>query len=146
MTQISHSPIARMNQNWLPSIFNDLFDTNWIANSNTTPAINVTEDSDKYEVEVAAPGMTKDDFHIHVTQEGELVIGVEKKTQTEDKREKKYLRCEFSYSKFEQTILLPDNVERSRIEAKVSDGVLTVSLPKKTEEEKARSLTTIEIR
>ena len=140
------TPITRMNQNWLPSIFNDLFDNHWVVNSNTTPAINVTEDSQKYEVEVAAPGMTKDDFRIHVTQDGELVIGVEKKMQNEAKNEeKKYLRREFSYSKFEQTILLPDNVERSRIGAKVSDGVLTIVLPKKTEEEKARALTNIEI-
>lgn len=140
------TPITRMNQNWLPSIFNDLFDNHWVVNSNTTPAINVTEDSQKYEVEVAAPGMTKDDFRIHVTQDGELVIGVEKKMQNQDKNEeKKYLRREFSYSKFEQTILLPDNVERSRIGAKVSDGVLTIVLPKKTEEEKARALTNIEI-
>ena len=140
------TPITRVNQNWLPSIFNELFDNNWTASSTTTPAINVSEDKDKYEVEVAAPGMTKDDFRIHVTQDGELVIGVEKKLQSEDKNEeKKYLRREFSYSKFEQTIDLPDNVERSRISAKVNDGVLTISLPKKTEEEKARSLTTIDI-
>ncbi|HBZ34594.1 MAG TPA: heat-shock protein [Bacteroidales bacterium] len=140
------TPMTRMNQNWLPSIFNDLFDNNWVVSSNTTPAINVIEDKDKYEVEVAAPGMAKDDFRIHITQDGELVIGVEKKTQTEDKQNKKYLRREFSYSKFEQSILLPDNVERSRIEAKVNDGVLTVTLPKKTEEEKARALTSIEIK
>ena len=143
------TPITRMNQAWLPSIFNDLFDNNWATVSSTTPAINVSEDKDKYEVEVAAPGMTKDDFHIHVTQDGELVIGVEKKTQNEEhkehKEDKKYLRREFSYSKFEQTIDLPDNVERSRISAKVNDGVLTISLPKKTEEEKSRALTTINI-
>ena len=55
------------NQNWLPSIFNDFFDNEWLTRANATaPAINVIESDKDYKVEVAAPGMTKEDFNIHM--------------------------------------------------------------------------------
>lgn len=106
-----------------------------------TPAINVLEDEKGYHVEVAAPGMTKDDFSIHVNDQDELVILVEKKEEKNDKdcncekkEEKKcnckYLRHEFSYSRFEQSLLLPDNVNKDEISAKVNDGILRIELPK----------------
>ena len=55
------------NQNWLPSIFNDFFDNDWMVKANATaPAINVVESDKDYKVEVAVPGMTKNDFNIHL--------------------------------------------------------------------------------
>ena len=78
------------NQNWLPSIFNDFFDNNWMVKTNATaPAINVIESEKDYKVEVAAPGMTKDDFNIHLSEDNELVITMEKKNenQEEDKEQ-----------------------------------------------------------
>ena len=128
------------NQNWLPSIFNDFFDNDWMERTNATaPAINVIESDKDYKVEVAAPGMTKDDFNIHLSEDNELVISMEKKNETkeEDKENKKYLRREFSYTKFEQRLVLPDDVEKDRTNANVADGVLTNELPKRTPEEKA---------
>ena len=106
-----------------------------------TPAINVLEDDKAYHIEVAAPGMTKDDFSIHVNDQDELVILVEKKEEHNDKdcncdkkEEKKcnckYLRHEFSYSRFEQSLLLPENVNKDEISAKVNDGILRIELPK----------------
>ena len=83
------------NQNWLPSIFNDFFDNDWMEKTNATaPAINVIESEKNYKVEVAAPGMTKDDFNIHLGDDNELVISMEKKVENEDKdkENKKYLR------------------------------------------------------
>ena len=118
------------NQNWLPSIFNDFFDNNWMEKANATaPAINVVESDKDYKVEVAVPGMTKEDFNIHLGDENALVISMEKKVENEDKDNKKYLRREFSYTKFEQTLLLPDDVDKEKIAANVSDGVLTIDLP-----------------
>ena len=68
------------NQNWLPSIFNDFFDNEWLTRANATaPAINVIESDKDYKVEVAAPGMTKEDFNIHISENNELVISMEKK-------------------------------------------------------------------
>ena len=134
------------NQNWLPSIFNDFFDNDWMTKADATaPAINVSESDKDYKVEVAAPGMTKDDFNIHLSENDELVISMEKKNETEDKENKKYLRREFSYSKFEQRLVLPEDVEKDKINANVSDGVLTIELPKRTPEEKAKVNRVIEI-
>ena len=134
------------NQNWLPSIFNDFFDNDWMVKANATaPAINVIENDKEYSVEVAAPGMTKDDFKIQLGDNNELVISMEKKNEVKEGDEKKYLRREFSYSKFEQALVLPDNVDASKIGANVKDGVLTIILPKLTPEEKAKVNRMIEI-
>ena len=141
-------PSRKNNQNWLPSFFNDFFDNDWMIRTNATaPAINVIESDKEYKVEVAAPGMTKDDFNIHLTEDNELVITMEKKNETkeEDKQNKKYLRREFSYSKFEQAFVLPDDVEKEKNNAGVNDGVLTIELPKRTAEERAKVNRVIEI-
>ncbi|MGN1217051.1 MAG: Hsp20/alpha crystallin family protein, partial [Phocaeicola sp.] len=113
----------------------------------TAPAINVIESEKNYKVEVAAPGMTKDDFNIHLGDDNELVISMEKKVENEDKdkENKKYLRREFSYTKFQQSLYLPDNVDKEKISANVSDGVLTIELPKYSPEEKAKINRVIEI-
>lgn len=134
------------NQNWLPSIFNDFFDNNWMEKANATaPAINVVESDKDYKVEVAVPGMTKEDFNIHLGDENELVISMEKKVENEDKENKKYLRREFSYNKFQQSLYLPDNVDKEKITANVANGVLTIELPKYSQEEKAKINRVIEI-
>ncbi len=136
------------NQNWLPSIFNDFFDNDWMVKANATaPAINVVESEKDYKVEVAVPGMTKNDFNIHLGEDNELVISMEKKSENneKDKENKKYLRREFSYSKFQQSLYLPDNVDKDKISANVADGVLTIDLPKYSEEEKAKVNRVIEI-
>lgn len=142
-------PIRRnYNQNWLPSIFNDFFDNDWMERTNATaPAINVVESDKDYKVEVAAPGMTKDDFQIHLGDDNQLIISMEKKTENEDKNKdnKKYLRREFSYTKFSQSLYLPENVDKDKISANVADGVLTIDLPKYSEEEKAKINRVIEI-
>ena len=143
------TPIRKYNnQNWITSIFNDFFDNDWMVKANATaPAINVIESDKDYKVEVAAPGMTKEDFNIHLSEDNELVISMEKKNETkeEDKGNKKYLRREFSYSKFQQALILPDDVEKDKINANVTDGVLTIELPKRTPEEKAKINRVIEI-
>ena len=136
------------NQNWLPSIFNDFFDNDWMERTNATaPAINVVESDKDYKVEVAAPGMTKDDFQIHLGDDNQLIISMEKKTENEDKNKdnKKYLRREFSYTKFSQSLYLPEYVDKDKISANVADGVLTIDLPKYSEEEKAKINRVIEI-
>ena len=148
-------PVYSRNQGWLPTIFNDFFDDNtWMPTKayGTTPAINVSEDDNEYKVEVAAPGMKKENFNVHVTQDGDLVISMEAKTDTssnngdqETKNNMKYLRREFSYSKFEQVLTLPEHVEKENISASVNDGILTIDIPKMTEAEKEKENTVIEI-
>ena len=142
------TPVNRKNS-WLPDVFNDFFDTDFMPRTSATaPAINVKESAVDYEVEVAAPGMTKEDFNIHLTEDNELVITMEKKRETNEgeNTNKRYLRREFSYTKFQQALVLPDDVEKERISANVADGVLTIDLPKRTPEEKAKVNRVIEVR
>lgn len=132
---------VRRTQNWLPSIFNDFFDNDWMVKANATaPAINVFETEKEYKVELAAPGMTKEDFNVHIDEENNLVISMEKKTENkEEKKEGRYLRREFSYSKFQQTMILPDDVDKEKISAQVENGVLNIDLPKFSEQEKEKA-------
>ncbi len=130
------TPMMRRNAAWLPSVFNDFFDTEFMPKANATaPAINVKENDKAYIVELAAPGMKKEDFNVHINDEGNLIIKMEsKQEQKEEDKSTRYLRREFSYSKYEQTLLLPDDVKKEDIKAKVEHGVLTVELPKIVEE------------
>ena len=142
------TPVKR-NQEWLPSFFNDFFDNNWMMKANSTaPAINVIENEKDYKVELAAPGMAKDDFKITLNPDNELVIEMEKKSETkeEDKDKKKYLRREFSYSKFQQAILLPDNVEKDKISAKMENGILSIEIPKTGKEPVEQAAKAIEVK
>jgi HSP20 family protein len=127
-------PTIRKNQNWLPSIFNDFFDYDGLNINrlvhNHTPAINVIETDKEYKVELAAPGMSKEDFKISVN-DNHLVVSMEKKGEhKEDGKEGKYLRREFSYSKYEHKLLLPENIMEDKIEARMKHGVLHIEIPK----------------
>lgn len=121
---------------WIPTVFNDLFYSELMPKVNqTAPAINVKESDKAYTVELAAPGMKKEDFNVHINDEGNLVVKLESKQEhKEEDKNTRYLRREFSYSKFEQTLILPDDVKKDAISAKVDNGVLTVELPKIVEE------------
>lgn len=138
----------RKTQTWLPSIFNDFFDNNWIERTNrTAPAINVIENPNEYIVELAAPGMTRNDFKVALDGDDDITITMEKKSEDKDNVQRgQYLRREFSYSKFRQTLTLPDDVNREGIAAQMTDGVLTINLPKKTVTEAAPATRQIEIK
>ena len=155
--------LVRKNQGWLPSVFNDLFEHPLFVQRMpvNTPAINVKETKEEYVVEVAAPGMTKEDFDVRIDEEDYLVITLEKRDEREEKkpkeecgceekdkecgREECYLRREFSFSKFQQAMILPDNVDKDKIRAKVKHGVLRIELPKLTGERTKKLHRTIEI-
>ena len=132
----------------LPSIFNDFFDNEWMERANATaPAINVIENDKEYKVELAAPGMTKEDFDVHIDEDNNLVISMEKKNEKKDENKNgRYLRREFSYSKFQQTMILPDDVDKEKIAASVNNGVLDIQLPKLSKEEMPKQTRNIEIK
>jgi len=125
--------------NGFPTLFDDFFNRdifNWGLNNysdtNTTiPAVNIRETPDNYEVEVAAPGMSKNDFKI--TLEGNtLTISSEKtQQQEENKKESRYTSREFSYQSFSRTFTLQKDVmDTDRIQAAYRDGVLHLQIPK----------------
>ena len=87
---------TQRNQYWLPEVFNDLFDNEFLTKTNTTsPAINVVEKDNEYDVEYAAPGMTKDDFKVSLDEEQNLVVELTKKEEstTDDKENKSKKAC-----------------------------------------------------
>ena len=131
MEEKSMLPIMHRNQ-WLPEVFNDFFNTDFMPKVNATaPAINVKESDKDYQVELAAPGLKKEDFSVNINDDGNLVIKMEKKEENkEENKASHYLRREFSFSKYEQTLILPDDVEKEEIRAKMENGVLTIDLPK----------------
>lgn len=119
---------------WLPGILNDFLGNEWIAKVNATaPAVNIIESEKGYRVEIAAPGIAKGDFKITVNDDHQLIVSTEVKHQSKDESEdkhEKYLRREFSYAQFQQTMILPDNVNKNEISAKQENGVLTICIPK----------------
>ena len=127
--------------NPLPMLFDDFFNRdllNWdnsnFSNTNTTiPAINIKETPQNYEVEVAAPGMRKEDFKVELDGNS-LTISSERSCQNEEKEDERYSRKEFSYQSFQRTFTLQkDVVDVEKIEAKYENGLLHLLIPKKEE-------------
>ena len=148
-------PVSRkFNQNWIPELFNDFFTVDWVDRTgNSTPAINVIENEHGFELELAAPGMTKEDFKVSLDEEGDLVINMEKKEENKENKENKegkrhgrYLRREFSYAKFQQTMILPEDADKENISASVENGVLKVNIPKLEVKEIPQTRKMIEIK
>ncbi|MDD6773675.1 MAG: Hsp20/alpha crystallin family protein, partial [Bacteroidales bacterium] len=123
------------------------FANDWMTRTNATaPAINVIEDDKDYKVEVAAPGMNKEDFKVNVTDDNYLVLTMEKKNESKDEdKKRKYLRREFSYHKFEQSLALPEDANKDEIKAAVNDGILTIDIPKVKVTEKQPAVKQIEV-
>ena len=135
------------NNGWFPTVFNDFLNTDFMPRANSTaPAVNVKESEKAYVMEVAAPGIKKECCRINVDQEGNLSLSIENKSEHKEENKKQhYLRREFSYSNYEQTYTLPEDVNRQDIQAKVENGILTITLPKVTKEEKQKNTRAIEI-
>ena len=128
---------------WMPTVFEDFLNNDWmprarsaqwdacLSKNSTAPAVNVKESEKAYTMELAAPGIKKEYCRVAINDEGKLTIAIENKQEHkhEDKHHH-YLRREFSYSNYEQSYTLPDDVVKDQISAKVEDGILTVTMPK----------------
>ncbi|MBK7872616.1 MAG: Hsp20/alpha crystallin family protein [Saprospiraceae bacterium] len=101
----------------------------WWKGAKTIPAVNVVETDKSFDMEVAAPGMKKEDFKVEV-KEGMLMISAETKHEEEETKEN-YTRREFSYSSFNRSFRLPENVKADNIVANYKDGILKLTMPKK---------------
>ncbi len=138
--------------NQLPSLIENFFgrDVNDFFNTNTPamhnlPAVNVAEHQDGFRIEVAAPGLKKEDFKLNLNHNN-LTISAYRETQKEDKEHngEKYTRREFSYASFQRTFTLPTSVDADNIQASYADGVLKIDVPKR-EEAKVKPSRQIEI-
>lgn len=132
--------LNRMNE-LMPSVFDDFFkpwnewfDGGMHARMLQVPAVNIAEEKDRYLVELAAPGMNKEDFSVNV-EGNRLTISAQKEDRKED-AEKKYSRKEYSYTSFSRSFSIPPAVDKAKIEARYTDGVLKLTLPKVEEAKK----------
>jgi HSP20 family protein len=126
--------------NQYPSLFdrffeNDLFD--WsnrnYSNTNTTlPAVNIKENGDNFEVEMAAPGFSKEEFKIELNNDL-LTIFSGKRLENEVQEGQTFTKREFSYQSFSRSFTLPHTADSGKIEAKYENGILRVIIPKKEE-------------
>ena len=131
--------VKRTNDNMFPafnSIFDDIFknayDNNLSKSRTTVPSVNIKENDDEYTIDVAAPGMKKNDFNIEIDDDI-LTISAEAKNENEEKEEN-YSCKEFSYNSFNRSFTLPEfKVDTEKIKAKYNDGILNVIIPKKEE-------------
>lgn len=118
--------------NYVDSFFNDeFFRTPAVF---TQPSVNIVESETGYRLEVAAPGFEKAEFNIDVDH-NVLTISAEKKQEQKEEKDN-YTRREFSYASFKRSFTLPETVEAENISAAYENGILNVSLPKKTEAKK----------
>ena len=129
-------PILNAN-NWFPTVFDDFFNNDWMPRMKATaPDVNVKEDAKAYTMELAVPGIKKEFCRVNINADGNLEVAIENKLEHKEENKKEhFLRREFSYSNYQQTYVLPDDIEKDHIAAKVDNGVLTITLPKFAKEE-----------
>ena len=124
-------------KSWFPTMFDEFFNNEWMPRlQSTAPAVNVKETGSEYTMEFAVPGIKKEFCRVNLNDEGNLEVTIENKMEhkAEDKKEH-YLRREFNYSNYQQTYVLPEDVEKEQIAAKVDNGVLTITMPKQRKDE-----------
>ena len=127
-----------MNSNsWFPSVFDDFFNSDWMPKMKATaPAVNVKEDASAFTMEVAVPGIKKEFCRVNINADCNLDVAIENKLEHKEENKKEhYLRREFSYTNYQQTYVLPDNIVKDHISARVENGVLTIVMPKATKDE-----------
>ena len=139
--------VRKNNDNWMSNLFNDFVEDRYMPRMNATaPAFNIKENKERYEMEIAAPGLKKEDWNISLDEDGNLDVKMEKRQEHKEEDAKQvYLRREFNYTSYEQTYTLPDDVNKEKITAKVVDGVLHIELPKKTQEDELKNQRNIAI-
>lgn len=109
------------------SIFNDTFLSDRMVAR--VPAVNVSETNSDYQIELAAPGLTKDDFKLKLERDV-LSISVEQSQQNQQ-QERNYTKREYSYNSFVRSFTLPDSADENGVEAKYEEGILRISIPKR---------------
>ena len=136
--------LAKLSNNWyptFPSLFDRFFEgdmmdwsnTNFAGSNSTLPAVNVKENDNDFLIELAAPGMKKEDFKLNY-ENGRLTISSELKNEKEEKDEEKVTRREFSYQSFQRSFTVGENlVDADKISATYKDGILNIKLPKREE-------------
>jgi HSP20 family protein len=125
------------------TVLRDIFGwDSWSNQGSTLPKVNILETNEAFRVEMAAPGMKKEDFHVELDNDT-LTIQSEISTENTDENAS-FTRREFSYQSFKRSFYLPNTVEAEKIKAKYNDGILSLEIPKK-EEAKRKPVKSISI-
>ncbi len=109
-------------------VFNDFFNQGINGINHRLPAVNISENADAFKIELAAPGISKEDFKINLEKDV-ISISTEKKQETKEENTQ-YTRKEFSYHSFKRSFTLPENANKEDIKAEYKDGVLHIAIPK----------------
>jgi len=117
---------------YMPNLFDDDFLPTLTTRTSSMPSVNIREDEKNYALELAVPGIDRENLKIDINEDV-LTISSELKNESEENRNG-YKRKEFSYTSFSRSFYIPENVNKEKIEAKYKDGILNVSLPKEEEE------------
>jgi HSP20 family protein len=130
------TPAQRWNNPFDRFFRNDFMDMWPSGVSETVPSINIAEGKDQYSIEMAAPGLKKEDFNIDV--DGNLItISCEKESETKEGKEgDNYSRREYNYSSFSRSFTIPENANAENISARYNDGILKLTVPKKPQSQK----------
>jgi HSP20 family protein len=130
--------LARINRSYVPAYWDDFFNDKFFNQLKNTgsgesrTAVNISEDDKGYTIEVAIPGIAKDEFNLEIENDV-LTLSSEQK-ENKDEQKQNYLRREFNHQSFKRSFELPETIDQEQINATIDAGILTLSLPKKEEE------------
>lgn len=137
MTLVKFNSDKNNNQRGLVPSINNVFDSIFTDSffnareATMVPAVNISETADQYQIELAAPGLSKEDFKVNLERKM-LSIAVHQEQSTEQDN-RNYSRREFNYNSFTRSFTLPDSADEHAIQAKYNDGILHIHIPKKEE-------------
>jgi len=129
--------LARINRNYVPAYWDDFFNDrvfnniNHAPRKNTSPAVNIIEADNEFKIEVAVPGLSKNDFNIEIEDDVLTISSVENEKKEEEIPN--YTRREFNFSSFKRSFQLPETIDQDQIQASHKEGVLSITLVKKEE-------------
>lgn len=137
--------LTRRTQDFIPTLFNELMNMDTVSYSE--PKMNIIENKENYLIQYSVPGLKKEDLKISIDADGNLVVEMNKESHKEEKKDDsvRYLRREFTTEQFRNTLVLPEDIHRDQITAKVENGILEVTLPRVTVEEKKALVQNIEV-
>ena len=137
--------LTRRTQDFIPTLFNELMNMDTVSYSE--PKMNIIENKENYLIQYSVPGLKKEDLKISIDADGNLVVEMNKECHKEEKKDDsvRYLRREFTTEQFRNTLVLPEDIHREKITAKVENGILEVTLPRVTVEEKKALVQNIEV-
>ena len=134
--------LTRRTQDFIPTLFNELMNMDTVSYSE--PKMNIIENKENYLIQYSVPGLKKDDLKISIDAEGNLVVEMSKENNHKDDKKENGIR-EFTSEQFRNTLVLPEDIHRDQISAKVENGILEVTLPRVTVDEKKALVQNIEV-